>query len=1138
MSTRFFTNHDQNTLLKKFAGILENNPNLARFDALVGYLRASGYFAIRPHLKNVPKVRILVGIDVDEITEEFHRKGQLLLADAGKALSEFRKGLEADIQQARYSKEVERGILDFVDDVASKKLEIKAHPTRKLHAKIYIFIPEGFNEHKPGHVITGSSNLSASGLGVSKDNPTYEFNALSHDYADVKFAADEFEKLWDEGVSVLPKEVTAVTKNTYLRDDLTPFEIYYKLLIEYWGPAIEYNPNSETDLPEGFMRLAYQMDAVTQGFLLLQRHNGFFLSDVVGLGKTVIAILIAKKFFYHNGFPGHLSEILIVVPPALKPGWEETIDKFKLKGTRIVTNGSLHKIKNAKKYDLVIVDEAHKFRNDTAGAYDELQRICKTRTERRFPDGTYYRKRVILVSATPLNNRPNDIKNLLLLFQDGKDSTLEVANLQRFFANRQKEFQKALKDLTVEEARAEIQKIYEKIRIKVMTEVTIRRTRTDLNEHEDYRKDLEAQGIRFPKVSPPKKILYKLPPKLDQLYDQTLVALSSKLTYNRYRAIGALIPEKKAKYQQAEQISAQLAKIMKILQLKRIDSSFHAFTRSLCRFRDNTERMVTMFEKGTIFIAPNVNITDYLIEGREEELLEYLIKLQQDDPTIEICSPADFDKNFLPGLTEDLNILTQLCEAWEGQHEDPKYDEFLAHLKSEFLSAEINHEASLGGSPKLVIFSESKETTGYLLKRLKKDGFTKVLSVDSHNRKEVMPTVRTNFDANVPMEEKEDDFEIIVSTEVLAEGVNLHRSNVILNYDTPWNSTRLMQRIGRINRIGTTADQVHVYNFFPTAKVDADIELRKKALVKLQAFHSALGEDSQIYSTEEEVDTFGLFDKDLEEERDESLALLMELRQFRQKNPERFREIRNLPLRARCGRKDKTRSGTTISFVRNRRRDGFYYVNPDDTISELSFVEAARIFQANAKEKAVPLPDHHHPQVESAVKHYKDSLQSETVRDQIVDHKIGPAERNALELLKLLINYPQLATKDEIAMLTYAQTSIKKGRYAELQRALNKTFKGQKKAPLKPAALLDHVVSIIDRYYDPGETEDQELENNHATNTDKAKLATLAEKCAEAAAANDQASLAAYEAEIHTIVYRLFDLNKEEIELIESTLAS
>ncbi len=1076
MSTRFFTNDNSNTLLKKFEGIFENNPDLARFDALVGYLRASGYFAIRPKLVNVPVVRILVGINVDNIVEEYHKKGQLFLADAGKALKEFREALTADIQNARYSREVEAGILQFVEDVVSKKVEIKAHPTKRLHAKIYIFLPEGFNEHKPGHVITGSSNLTASGLGAQRDEQTYEFNALSHDYDDVKFAADEFEKLWDESVHVLPKEITEVTKNSFLRDDLTPFELYYKLLIEYFGPAIEYDPNSETDLPEGFMRLAYQMDAVTQGFLLLQKHGGFFLADVVGLGKTIIAILIAKKFFYHNGFPGHLSETLVIVPPALKDGWIATIEKFGLKGVRVVSNGSLHKILNAKKYDLVIVDEAHKFRNDTAASYDELQRICKTRTTRRFPDGSYYRKRVILVSATPLNNRPNDIKNQLLLFQDGKDSTLEVPNLQRFFANRQKEFQKALKDLSPENARIEIQRIYELIRTKIVTEVTIRRTRTDLREHDDYSKDLDAQGITFPKVRPPHKILYPLSAELEQLYDETLADLDKGLTYNRYRAIGALVPEKRIKYQQAEQISSQLARIMRTLLLKRLDSSFHAFTRSLGRFRDNTQAMVTMFERGKIYIAPSLNVSEYIIEDREEELAELILSMQGDDATLQICSPEDFEPNFLPGLKKDLDILIDLAARWGAVKEDPKLDEFVHRLKTELLSPSINHSAATHGKPKLVVFSESKETTDYLVKQLHLRGFEKILTIDSSTRKDRMPKVRANFDANVPLVEQLDDFEIIISTEVLAEGVNLHRANVILNYDTPWNSTRLMQRIGRINRIGTTAEEIHIYNFFPTAKVDADIDLKKKALVKLQAFHSALGEDSQIYSTDEEVDNFGLFDKDLEEEKDESLALLMELRKFRQQNPERFREIRNLPLRARVGRKDKLRDKTTISFVRNRRRDGFYYVHEDKTVEELSFVEAARIFHANAMEKSLPLPECHHDQVNAAVGHYHETLKSEAVRDQIVDNQIGPNERKALQFLNIFISHPTLASVEEKILLRHAQLAVRKATYGKLQRDLVKLEKLQKKTPLKAAALLDKTLEIIGRYdfssYDGESAED------------------------------------------------------------------
>ncbi|MBF8270399.1 MAG: helicase, partial [Gammaproteobacteria bacterium] len=150
-------------------------------------------------------------------------------------------------------------------------------------------------------------------------------------------------------------------------------------------------------------------------------------------------------------------------------------------------------------------------------------------------------------------------------------------------------------------------------------------------------------------------------------------------------------------------------------------------------------------------------------------------------------------------------------------------------------------------------------------------GFKRVLTVSSENRAERMPTVRANFDGNA--EDKANDYDILISTEVLAEGVNLHRSNVIVNYDTPWNSTRLMQRVGRVNRIGCVAPRIYIYNFYPTTCVDDDIELRKKAIMKLQAFHTALGEDSQIYSETEEVDTFGLFDRSPEEEeRDERLA--------------------------------------------------------------------------------------------------------------------------------------------------------------------------------------------------------------------------------------------------------------------------
>lgn len=316
VSTKFFTNEGDNTLLKKFAGVFQHNSDIEYFDALVGYFYASGYFSIRPYLNAVPNIRILVGINVDELIAKYQTKGLLFKGDAQETIDLFLQGIKTDIQSSKYERKVELGILQFVEDIATKKIEIRAHPEKNLHAKIYIFRPQPFNEHKSGHVITGSSNLTEAGLGKT-ESANYEFNVLLNNYDDVLFASDEFEKLWKHSISILPVEIGKLKKETFLNADFTPFELYIKFLVEYFGTSIEFDPNSVSDLPKGFMKLSYQVDAVNQGFELLRRHNGFFLADVVGLGKTVVAALIAKKFFYTNGYPAHVSRTLIVVPPGI-----------------------------------------------------------------------------------------------------------------------------------------------------------------------------------------------------------------------------------------------------------------------------------------------------------------------------------------------------------------------------------------------------------------------------------------------------------------------------------------------------------------------------------------------------------------------------------------------------------------------------------------------------------------------------------------------------------------------------------------------------------------------------------------------------------------------------------------------------
>ena len=1077
MGTNFFTNEEQNTLLNKIEGVFKYK-KVHFFDALVGYFRASGYFRIRKFIQQTPKIRFLVGINVDKLTYQANQQGLLFNPNAEQSQEEFFKEIKKNIQEARYDKEVEDGMYQFIEDIMTHRIEMRIHPKQNIHAKIYIFREEEYHPHGYGSVITGSSNLTEAGL-----EKNFEFNVELRYDDDILFATETFEKLWEESVEIDLSHVDKIKRESYLNTEFTPYQLYLKFLLEYFGKSIDFDPNSISDLPKGYKKLSYQVDAVNDGYAKMMKHNGFFLSDVVGLGKTVVAALIAKKFFFSNGFPTYRSHTLIIVPPALKESWEDTLSTFKIDNYKIITNGSLHKIKDAELFDLVIVDEAHKFRTDTASMYNELQKICKTRTKHQRPDGSYYDKKIILVSATPLNNRPEDIANLVYLFQDSKDSTLEERNLQRFFRIQIDRYRKLKKEKNIDHISKEIKEIYEKIRIKVVEPLTVRRTRTDLMENEAYRHDLEQQGVVFPEVHAPEKIYYPLDEKLNDLYDRTIHILSNPqdgLTYFRYQAIKYLRPEKKKKYKKADVISVQLATIMKTLLVKRIDSSFYAFKQSLKRYWEANHVMLQMFENGTIYIAPNLKVNELLSNGKEEELIRLIDDSIYADPTIEICTPNDFEYGFREGIEHDEMILKQLVADWENVKEDPKLDIFLDYLKNTLFDKQINQEG------KLLVFSESKETTRYLLDALNAEGFTRILAVRSDNRKEMMPILEANFDANYKGEKK-NDYDIIISTEVLAEGVNLHRANIIVNYDTPWNSTRLMQRIGRVNRIGSTANDIYIYNFFPTEKVNNDIELEKKAKMKLFAFHAALGEDSQIYSTDETPESFGLFDKEVDEERDEKLRYLMWLRQLKEKEPDLIKAVSKMPMRARVGRKNKVMRNSTLVFIRNNRRDAFTFVREDGTFEELTFLEAAKAFEARLDEKSIPLHDLHHTQVAKAIDLFSDKEEDSKAILNKVNLAQGPNEKKAIAYMDGFLSLPDISD-EEIELIRRAKRAITTGRFQQLQRDVNKLKSATQKTPVKPSVLLDKLIKIITHY--PLDAIDicNEVEHNHEEYIQKQEL--------------------------------------------------
>jgi len=1036
MSTRFFTNKEDNTLVNKFKGIFENL-SIHHFDALVGYFRSSGYFKIRQYLDGIEEIRILVGIDIDHLISEAAKKGLEFNFNTDITRNEFLNEFKEDIQQADYAKNVEEGIVQFVSDVTSGRIVIKAHPDKNIHAKIYIFRPKNWNEHNSGSVITGSSNLSESGL-----ERNFEFNVELRDYDDVVFAEKTFNSLWEEAIDIDSAQISNVTKDTYLSDEFTPYDLYIKLLIEYFGKSIEYDPESITDLPKGYIKLAYQIDAVNDGYNKLLKHSGFILADVVGLGKTIIATIIAKKFYFSNGYR---TKILVVHPPALENNWKKTIRDFEVPNVDFITNGSIHNVKHPEDYDLVIIDEAHKFRSDESERFNQLQKLCKTPRKRKGNDGSL-KKKVILVTATPLNNKPEDIRNQLYLFQDSKKSTIEGAiNLQHFFRPLIEKYRKLKKENDQFKISTGVKEIYNEIRTKILEPIIVRRTRTDIRNTPDYWNDILEQGVSFPDIVPPKQILYELDEYTDNLYDNTLNILkrqNNELGYFRYQAIKYLNPLAKESYKlatgvnpvQADRISEQLAHIMRILLVKRIDSSFHAFKMSLGRFYNANRAMLKMIDNGKIFIAPKVKVNDFILNEDEEELERIL--MESEDPNyIQAFDIDDFSEIFIQGIKKDNEVLHKLVEQWNVVTHDPKYDTFLKKLTNELLSKEFNDNG------KLVVFSESKETTQYLTKRLKQDGISKILSVDSSNQKDLAETVSQNFDANYPIFEQRNDFDIVITTEVLAEGVNLHRSNTILNYDIPWNATRLMQRIGRVNRIGTPSTKIYIYNFFPTSRTDSEIELNKKAYMKLQAFHSALGEDSQIYSEDEEFDTYGLFEQIPEEEKDERLEYLNYLRKFRDEKPDEYYRITNtIPKRARTGRKNKSANEQTVTFIKSKNRDSFYLIYKDMSLEELTFVEAARLYKSQISERSTPLHSLHHEQINVALESFEEDENINSLGEKS-GVKLGPNESRAVSFIEKRIMPLEFVNKNDKEIINSAVAAIRKGKFQKLPREINKYVK-------------------------------------------------------------------------------------------------
>ena len=1043
MNSHIFTNKNGNTLMCEFEGVLSNNPSIKNLDAVVGFLRASGYFSLRPFLDNINKARVLIGINVDKYIAEAARQGRIFFGAEEEVKADCLQQIRRDIEQSGYKREIEDGIFQMVTDLVDGKLELRAHPSKKIHAKIYVLYPDDFNQYTQGIAITGSSNLSGNGLGITEDKQ-YEFNVKMSQYEDVKFAKDEFEELWKEaeGCEITAEDLKINIERTYLKGDISPYDLYIKMLIEYFSDRVmDADDENPLNVPENYTKYDYQMDAVVEGYQKLLRYDGFFLADVVGLGKTVIATMIAKKFLQENGRDN--TKILVVYPPAVEQNWKTTFKDFGIdKYTKFITNGSLNKVLdednydywNADEYDLVLVDEAHKFRSHTTNAFEQLQEICKMpRINQGHIKG--YKKKVMLISATPMNNSPADIYNEILLFQDPRHCTIDgVANLTAFFSPLIKEFKRFRNepefDLT------KFKKLAEQVRDRIIKPLSVRRTRTDIENVPRYNKDVNG----FPKVERPIESRYELNEHLADLFEKAMLTLTKDLSYACYQAIAYLKPEAaNGLYDNAETISRSLAGIRKNGLVKRLESSFHAFQVSIENFKIANQNMIDMFNNDKVFIAPDLDINNLLAAGwSEEEIEEKLNAKAQDNPKNAKFTANDFRPEFIEMLRADQKILEQMYIDWSvvTDADDSKFAKFNELLKHELFRVERNPEQ------KLVVFSESINTVEYLAKRINRKD---VLVISAKNRSNLFKTIRENFDAN--FKNKLNDYNIILTTDVLAEGINLHRSNVIVNYDTPWNSTRLMQRIGRVNRIGSVSKHIYNYVFYPSRQGNREINLNQIALSKIQTFHSTFGEDNQIYSQNEVIDRnlSKLFDEAMKEQKkdlNQELPYYEELRTLYKTNRREYNRIAKLSLRSRTGRASRavdgvTLSGDTLVFLKTNFRKVFFLVS--ENVKELSVLDALKYFKATPEELAVERIEQHHNHVEKALRKFH-TIQEEEIKNQEFGQD-DPSSRGAqvstaLNLLsnfmreiddsELYLKVAQLKTLAERGVITYISKRLQR----------------------------------------------------------------------------------------------------------------
>ncbi len=954
-------------------------------DIAVGFFYFSGFQALAEQLKD-KKVRILVGLEVDsqlipQIAQYSKDGDEDLSRWQPRRPTTSRTALklnyidsfvgfmnDSDIFDQNKSNEV----FDlYIEKIKNGTLEIKKTVT-DYHGKFYLIhnnAETSQNGDFPGTLFMGSSNLTYNGL-VGQG----ELNDSSREKGKFEEYKKEFETMWDDSQSLSISDIN--TKDEFIETIKpriwkfavpSPYAIYLRVLHELFQQDEIESLKTPKNITNGlFTDLEYQIDAIKMVIDKLNKYDGALLADVVGLGKSIIASAVARNMD---------MKTVIISPPHLISQWEDYKEQFGIRGSKVFSSGKIQEVYErygeSSEPTLFILDEAHRYRNEDTGDYKLLHQIARGNPENK----------ILLLTATPFNNDPKDVFALIKLFQTPGQSTIRsVDNLSLRYRELIQRYKKLRREMSAGVDEDEINKEANEIAAeqrRLIEPIIIRRSRLDLKYITRYKEDLKEQGIEFAEVKGPDLMEYDL----GDLYDLYIETLNLITRPENEGFIGARYKPTASEYmnedgkkklmekyedeiddiQDIQTAQSNLAKFMRRLLVMRFESSKDAFRSTLEKMIESNEKIEAWWrELGTVPIMKKGQIpdpNDYNLEDGEsnDSLSQDLELLRNKKGFLEIDKDL-LNENFIKDVRHDTELLKSIHDKWyrNSQHADldPKLDELVVSL-NKFLSE--NPER------KIVLFSSYKDTVDYLERQLKQRGFNRITKYTaSEGTESYKKIIKANFDASYPAEQQQNDYDVLIATDALSEGFNLHRAGIVINYDIPYNPTRVIQRVGRINRINKKVfDYLYVYNCFPTAVGEEETRVRSISTLKIKLINAVVGSDTKTLTSDEELLTFFKDEFDKARQQDEQLSWDAKHREVYEnavKADKHIEEMLNLPRRSRVKRTDTGETGIVVFGKKGSNSIFTYGANPE-MVNVVSAESALPYFQATETDSGTSVDD-------------------------------------------------------------------------------------------------------------------------------------------------------------------------------------